>query len=76
MYIYDPKIRTESFKESFEIHKIKTSFLKSDGILIKKAIDRFYNDLMDCVLVIGHNINFDIRRIIYECELLEDNDAL
>ncbi len=53
-------------KESEKIHGISEKQCKRQGVLIGEALDRFNEKLIECDMVIGHNISFDKRLIMVE----------
>ena len=54
-------------EESIAIHGITKARSLSEGIDISDALKEFNRDLLDCHVVIGHNISFDKRMIMVEC---------
>lgn len=52
--------------ESYKIHNISYANCVNDGILINDALLEFTDDYNNCDLIIGHNINFDLKMINVE----------
>ena len=53
--------------ESEKIHKISKEMTIQYGVPIKKLLTRFNEDLINCDLIVGHNILFDKNMIMVEC---------
>jgi DNA polymerase III epsilon subunit-like protein len=60
-------------EESTKIHRITNEICKEHGIDIHIVFNKFFDDLKNCDLLVGHNISFDINmikvellRLIYE----------
>ena len=52
--------------ESYQVHKISYNDCLDKGVLIKDALIEFNNHYNNSDLVIGHNINFDLKMINVE----------
>lgn len=67
---------------SYQIHKISTEYAKQVGVDLKTVLNRFEEDLKDIDLIVGHNIDFDIKVVdseFYRCfnkTLLKDFDKI
>lgn len=55
-------------KISESIHKISKYKLDQEGIDIKDILNDLNSLLLECDLIIGHNLNFDKNMFIVECE--------
>lgn len=53
-------------RESENIHGISELQCKRKGILINEALANFNKNLIECDIVIGHNISFDKRLVMVE----------
>jgi DNA polymerase III epsilon subunit-like protein len=49
-----------------EVHGISLSTSHSKGVLIGVALDHFEKLLLDCDMVVGHNVSFDKRMLMVE----------
>lgn len=54
------------------IHGITKAFLKKNGRPAKDVLDEFFGFLGRNVLLVAHNINFDMGMLQQECALCED----
>lgn len=63
--------------ESIQIHGITDEISKNNGIPIIQALKKFVDNYIDCDLVVGHNIQFDINVVCAELSLiLSSNDLI
>ncbi len=70
-------------EESSKIHNITKEISDEYGQPIKEVIEQFMKDIVDCRMLIAHNLEFDMNMLIVElirmnraAELLEDDDAV
>ena len=70
-------------EESSKIHGITKEISNEKGMLIKDVIKHFSNDIVDCQLLVAHNLEFDMNVLIVElirmnrfAELLEDEASI
>ena len=57
--------------ESEAIHHISRTMCEADGIPIVDALNMFNKTLDKCDIVVGHNLSFDKRMIMVECNRLK-----
>ena len=62
--------------ESINIHGITDEISKHNGIPIKNVLLKFVDEFVDCALIIGHNIQFDINVLCAELALIINNNEL
>ncbi len=55
-----------------DIHGITEKFLKKNGRKAKDVLDEFFGFLGDNVLLVAHNIKFDVGMLRQECSLCEN----
>jgi DNA polymerase III epsilon subunit-like protein len=60
------KASTELPIESVRIHGITRARMKSKGITIKQALDKFAKALGEADMIVGHNVQFDKNMILAE----------
>tara|TARA_X000000950_G_scaffold281638_1_gene378800 strand:- start:960 stop:1607 length:648 start_codon:yes stop_codon:yes gene_type:complete len=53
-------------KEASDIHKITNKIMNEKGVDIGIALSKFYNDLIQCNMLIAHNITFDKKMLMIE----------
>jgi DNA polymerase-3 subunit epsilon len=78
--IHHPDVATI---KNTRIHGITSAMCRDRGIPIYNMLERLYGSLARANLVVGHNVQFDIRRLKYEsrivfpriCELLDEIPA-
>lgn len=54
-------------EKSIEIHKITKEMSKEKGISIVDSLNRFNEALLNCDMVIAHNLDFDKNLVLVEC---------
>jgi len=52
---------------SSKIHNITYDYLNKNGIPIIKALDKFIHHLLSCDIAVGHNVLFDKKMVLVEC---------
>lgn len=50
-----------------EVHGISYAITQSKGVPLNTALNHFDKLLLECDLVVGHNVSFDKRMIMVEC---------
>lgn len=77
-YIIKPKYFTIP-ESSTRIHGISHEKAKAEGVKLETALSEFLEDMKNCDLLVGHNINFDIHVVLselfragMECERIEE----
>lgn len=63
-------IKPDGFVSSpaaLNIHCITNEYAEKHGVPIKDVLDHFYNDLIKCSVLVGHNSNFDYNILLSEC---------
>ena len=59
--------------ESINIHGITDEISKDLGSTIKNVLSKFVDEFIDCNLIIGHNVQFDINVVCAELALITMN---
>ena len=63
-------IKPDGFVSSpgaLNVHGITNEYAEKHGVPIKDVLEHFYNDLIKCSILVGHNSNFDYNVLMSEC---------